>query len=243
MLTGGEVFTQKFLLYATLNYLKTKPLKNIVIKTNGFWIKNGQSIKQVIEELKQHSSTPLSLSVSSTKYHREFGVPLPIIKKFLKENGQDEYVKISITQDSHWFWNLLAPQLIFPMGRGKSIAGKFNLLVRNRLAPCTAKGIGVKGSFDLENYFLYITNQGNVYGCCPHRHKELGNAFKTSVKDLLLLVDQQPYFRALNEGGVEKAALELGLTKEDIKRRTCKKWICDFCEELTNTFFKNQVVR
>jgi hypothetical protein len=97
VLTGGEPFASKSLLYSTLNYLMIRSLpdlKGIWIFTNGFWAKDKQSINQVIGEIKKISLIPVRLQIGSTRYHREFGSPLKTIRDFLKEGGQDRLVKI-----------------------------------------------------------------------------------------------------------------------------------------------------
>lgn len=252
-LTGGEVFTQKALLYETLNYIRQKSFENLKwvnIFTNGFWFEDEESIKKILNELKSFR-LPIWLVVTYDQYHAKAGAPpfknFILFSEILKEFSSGKHpIASNFSQDSKpslfaylkaKYWGQRRWEFtLMPGGRAKKEIERIPLLkLLNRWfwihkRPCgSARGLW-RGT-------LYINVDGEVFGCCALKHKSFGNAIATPTSELMIGAKNNPYFQALNEGGPRKVALMLGVTETEIKKRLRSRWECDFCEEITKEFF------
>lgn len=244
-ISGGEPFVVPELLYGCLEYLKEKKfkhLKSITIETNGFWARDEESIKKTLNKLLEFGFK-INLTIGMSKYHQECGQDIKralMIKKiaeqsFGKENSPFQfYIHCA---EAGKVKKILGTYFILSVGRARRKVRRFmcwgHFLIK-LVGGCASETIGIKGHFDPEQYWLLIDYKGEVYGCCWRMHKGLGNAIETPIIELLQNAQRDPYFKALNEGGIKKAALLLGFSKEKIKQRT--KWgrDCEFCEEIHN---------
>ncbi|MFH1064042.1 MAG: radical SAM/SPASM domain-containing protein [Candidatus Woesearchaeota archaeon] len=218
MITGGEVFTRKRLLYATLEYVnETLPnLDWLRVQTNGFWATDREKVNRTLDELVDLGVTDIDVAANDA-YHRMEG--LDMRRPYLLG-------KIAEERDMGSKRSYIRHLRVFPAGRGWSLESK-----RWRSFTGAPHCPEIKES-------ISIDYEGYVYPCSIMLPgTELGNAKEEKVYLIMQRAMKNEKMTLLREkDGPRRLARQAGLSPKEIKdvQAYQKASRCGLCSYLFN---------
>ncbi len=224
-LSGGEIFTRKKLLYATLEYIQSKKfrkLKRLEIQTNGFWATSERKVNRTIEELISLGVNSLEIS-SSTVDHVQAGLNFDrprLLEKIVRQH------------DIKFFRRPYNPfKASFMSGRGKDVKRKHRGSYSRHIESTNCNKF---------EELLDINFKGNLYPCCwMVPGTELGDTREERVVKLIAQAKKNDIFSILRgKDGPKKLAKIIGLDKATIEEYS-KYGPCTLCSYM----FNNDLVR
>jgi len=194
-ISGGEIFTVKPLLYDVLSSIKEKefPKLEVILQTNGFWVKNPEQTYEEIKKLYDIIGFHKISFASKDRYHINQGIrpyklvkggnsPVGLAEKKLRKNNTP--VEISLS-GSNW---------VYPFGRGKSRPKK-ELTYQSYCAVISSLEKGRETEF--------IDPHGNVYLCCWQMPYSIGSAIETPFEELFESARKDAIIETLNMEGLQ----------------------------------------
>jgi hypothetical protein len=218
-LTGGEVFTQKKLLYDCLDYVKQKnngkKRFEVMVQTNGSWATSSLKVRKILTELADRGVDSLDVT-SQDKYHLDQGL------------DQD---KLSLIVDESYDLNVPWGRTVSPRG-----AGYKNILPIGRAKELPKSHFNKKYNLEnrscegcFSNYNLNINRKGEVHMCCFDLFPLPGNVIDEPLVDIVRRARKNELLKKVNGWGHCGAPKILGMSDEDIARKASKYGACGFC--------------
>lgn len=210
-LTGGEVFTRKNLLFQALENINLPNLVELIVQTNGYWIKDKDDALKMLEKLSSFGVTKLEIA-SYDNWHKEQGIIAnKIVGSYgIIRNGTHNFNNSSINVYS------MGVDKPTPVGRAKSLSQKEIV----KTSKCFA-------NINTPN----ISPDGNVSFCCFPDSPIFGSIFEESLDDIIERARENPIYQCLYSKRIANAAKLVG-TYDRTKEILYKKNQCFICEEV-----------
>jgi MoaA/NifB/PqqE/SkfB family radical SAM enzyme len=221
IISGGEVFYDKPALLQTLGYMQSKgfPGLKVYVQTNGFWVKDEESVYKTMKELVDLGVSDINFA-SNDKFHEEQGIKpgklsgnpnTPLGKALRRINNQKTRSRIinpifrAITWADYDIDRVLrtdligAGEVIIPAGRAESLPEE----LLTKYSKCQIK-------FKPHKEELMIDPKGDVYLCCAMMPFAIGNAIKSPLEEIVGNARENPDVQALISGGPKELAKRYG---------------------------------
>lgn len=219
IITGGEVFTRKKLLYSTLEYIqqqKFRKLKKIELQTNGFWATSERKINRTLDELVELGVTEFDVA-SNDLFHRQAGLNM----KFPKLLG-----KLLLKRKMGGLRYFLPGKFHFITGRGLNLNPKKRAYYDRARWSHNCKKIKTD---------LTINYDGKVYPCgWSIPGTEIGNAKEERLfKIINKILKNENFLMLKSKDGPKRLARKIDLDKETIEEYS-EYGPCTLCSYMFN---------
>ncbi len=219
VLSGGEVFTRKRLLYSALEAIQDRGFRNLretSVQTNGFWAKSKEAIERTLDELVGLGVNHVDVS-SNSPYH----------KKSLFKTAKLSMLDTALYGKNLGAWRGYDSDYnVFPAGRARSLDKK-HWTRRDRRAPSSACMSFAKKEF------VAIDHESQIYPCCWMVHgTSIGDAREGRLADTVRKALKNGAVKTLTgEDGPITLAKEVGMSGKEI-RRQMRYGLCGLCSYL-----------
>jgi hypothetical protein len=218
-LTGGEVFTQKSILYGYLDAIKEEnvlrrsrrqsPIEPLV-QTNGFWMTSERRTRRTLQELTERDVKRLDIP-SKDKYHEKEGADLRHLARMVAYARFNSLIgEISFR----------GTNVALPVGRARKRAWTRRWVIPLYEDKCRSA---------LHDHDLDVDFDGQVHACCFLRMPIGGSIIEEPLLDIIRRARKDPWQQTLHKKGIRGVASTNGRRKATIERDIRRYGPCGMC--------------